>query len=208
MKAVIITGAHRSGTSAVAGMLAAATGIQFGSVNRQYLADNPRGNYENPAVVDLNDLMIGGDWKHPKQPTGTRWAQHIDALLEREFPYPADTWIGMKDPRFCFTGDTWSKHLDASFIVVQRDIQAVIASMVAREKAIYGRDMDEGEAFDIAGLYEGATAKLPNPEDTWHCWFPDADLPDYLGSICEQMGIPYAAAKARAFYSEKLVHQR
>ena len=89
-RTVIITGCHRSGTSAVAGMLAAATPIQFGRVNRQYLADNPRGNYENADVVDLNDEICGG-WKTPRiadatTPVGSHggsWGDWIESLVDR-----------------------------------------------------------------------------------------------------------------------------
>ena len=63
-KAVIVLGMHRSGTSALAGMLSL-LGIQFGRSLFPPQADNPRGYWEHREIVDLDDRMLmalGSSW--------------------------------------------------------------------------------------------------------------------------------------------------
>jgi hypothetical protein len=62
---VVVLGMHRSGTSSAAGAL-----VRLGAAAPQHLiapnADNERGYWESPVIVDLNGAILaagGSDWK-------------------------------------------------------------------------------------------------------------------------------------------------
>ncbi len=55
--AVIVLGMHRSGTSALAGMLSM-LGVQFGDSLMAPQADNSKGFWEHRDIVGLNDRIL------------------------------------------------------------------------------------------------------------------------------------------------------
>ena len=62
---VVVLGMHRSGTSSAAGAL-----VRLGAAAPQHLmapnADNERGFWESPVILDLNNAILaagGSDWK-------------------------------------------------------------------------------------------------------------------------------------------------
>ncbi|MGH2482289.1 MAG: sulfotransferase family protein, partial [Ktedonobacteraceae bacterium] len=62
--AIIVLGMHRSGTSAVAGMLNA-LGMYLGSDLMAPAADNPKGFYEHNGITNLHDELLsslGSSW--------------------------------------------------------------------------------------------------------------------------------------------------
>jgi len=206
-RTVIVTGMHRSGTSAVAGMLSAATEIEFGQVNRQYLADAPRGNYENVSVVDINEELIGG-WKTPRVPRDVPRAtlERIEATVAREYPYREGVIYGIKDPRFLFTLDVWRPYLGKlSILRVWRPPHQVMASLQRRELSIYGREMSDIEAGDIISRYMERHEAL---DDVADCVDFDATTLAQVAAWCERNDIRFHEQAAEAFYSRQLVHHR
>jgi hypothetical protein len=127
---VAILGMHRSGTSAVAGMLAA-HGIEFGPV-RTRGKFNLRGNRELPALNELHEELLrrsGGSWWDPP-PTVAVTAADVrrrDEILATIDGDPA----AVKDPRMLLCPDLWSD-LELKRIGVVRNPVSVRRSLARR----------------------------------------------------------------------------
>jgi tetratricopeptide (TPR) repeat protein len=105
--AILVLGAPRTGTSAVAGMLAAAGAAVPGPMVRNW--DNAHGHFEATAAVRLSDAVLarsGGSWL--QAPGELRWtadeAQERDRLLAPSDGRPAL----IKDPRVLLCWPFWS----------------------------------------------------------------------------------------------------
>src|SRR3990172_10433575 len=106
---IIVTGAGRSGTSAVARVLHE-SGVRMGRDLAEATEDNTEGFYEELPVVLLHermlrDLRMSGLW----QPQSLRWARRPTVLaVAQRYRDPiaalaADALDGWKDPRFSIT---------------------------------------------------------------------------------------------------------
>lgn len=141
---VLVLGMHRSGTSAVAGALRC-IGLRLS--DEELLLpphpDNPRGYFENRALLELNDRILdalGGDWSAPPPlPDGWTDLPEIEGLreeAERAFhaTMPEKGWV-WKDPRNCLTLPFWLPLLDASpaVVLVHRSPWEVARSLRARD---------------------------------------------------------------------------
>lgn len=118
--AVLVLGMHRSGTSALAGVVNA-----LGCRNPRTLLPanerNPKGYFESAPIVRLNDEILNAagshwsDWR-PLAPSWwlsprfTEFRQRARALLEQE--YGEATLIGLKDPRMCRLLPLWRQVLE------------------------------------------------------------------------------------------------
>jgi len=127
---VAVLGMHRSGTSAVAGMLAD-HGVELGPVSRQNRF-NPRGNREIRELNRLHDRVLersGGSWWDP--PARIR-ARSGDYRRRNEIlrSIPGET-IGVKDPRLLLLLELW-RDLDPRPIGVIRNPVAVRESLERR----------------------------------------------------------------------------
>jgi hypothetical protein len=127
---VTVLGMHRSGTSAVAGMLAA-HGVEFGAV-RMRNRFNQRGNRELPELNELHEKILeraGGTWWSP--PSEVRVRSRDRSRRNRILgEIPGDT-IGVKDPRMLVCPDLWND-LDLKPIGVIRNPVAVRESLAFR----------------------------------------------------------------------------
>jgi hypothetical protein len=114
-KAVIITGMHRSGTSAVSGALAQMD-VDFGKNLTSPSRHNPKGYFEHPEIVALHDSLLqalGSCWDdYLALPSG--WAANeitreirssLIAILKRDFGEAP--LFGVKDPRLCRLMPLW-----------------------------------------------------------------------------------------------------
>jgi hypothetical protein len=127
---VAILGMHRSGTSAVAGMLAD-HGVELGPVRRRNRF-NPRGNRELPELNRLHESLLersGGSWWDPPEavrvePSDRRRRDEILSTVQGET-------VGVKDPRILVCPDLWSD-LDLKRIGVIRNPVAVRRSLARR----------------------------------------------------------------------------
>jgi hypothetical protein len=112
---VVVLGMHRSGTSSAAGAL-----VRLGAAAPQHLlapnADNERGYWESPVIVDLNDAILaaaGSNWKDWRKFDLNK----IDALKANAFRARAKEALAeefgdvgfavMKDPRMCRLMPFW-----------------------------------------------------------------------------------------------------
>jgi hypothetical protein len=144
---VIVLGMHRSGTSALAGLLAE-LGVFMGA--RLFDAQegvNDKGFYENERVVRLNDRVLdrlGARWDQPNlfQPgdsdlSGTQdLASERDTLLSTEYS-DRPLW-GMKDPRLCLLASFWLEGLARlnhriHYLVMVREPGQVVSSLSKRD---------------------------------------------------------------------------
>jgi hypothetical protein len=127
---VTVLGMHRSGTSAIAGMLAD-HGIELGPVSQKNRF-NPRGNREIEELNRLHDRVLersGGSWWEP--PASIR-ASRSDFRRRNQIvaSIPGQT-IGIKDPRLLLVLELW-RDLDPRPIGVIRNPVAVRESLQRR----------------------------------------------------------------------------
>lgn len=121
-KAVLVLGMHRSGTSALTAGLTA-LGFHFGHNETHASEENPKGYFENQAVVQLNDKILrhlGYSWSNPF------WGTHsVDlSALQKFVPgavdllkksYTKSTCWGIKDPRVCLLLPFWEQVIKEAF---------------------------------------------------------------------------------------------
>jgi hypothetical protein len=127
---VAILGMHRSGTSAVAGMLAD-HGLEFGQV-REHNRFNRRGNREIPELNELHEAILeraGGTWWRPPAEVTVRAGdlRRRNKILGAIEGDP----IAVKDPRMLVCRALWSD-LELSPIGVIRNPVAVRNSLARR----------------------------------------------------------------------------
>jgi O-antigen biosynthesis protein len=145
--ALVVLGMHRSGTSALAGMLHH-LGVDFGHRLMPASPDNPRGYWEHRDLVAVNDRLLaelGCRWDMVRpMPSGwldaaaaRRASQLVESMLLRDFA-GASLW-GIKDPRLCRLLPLWTAVLDrlgvaARFVLALRHPDEVAASLAARDQ--------------------------------------------------------------------------
>lgn len=130
MTLVAILGMHRSGTSAVAGMLAD-HGLEFGPV-RTRGKFNRRGNRELPELNELHEELLrraGGSWWDPPESVGitaadVRRRDEILATIEGDLR-------AVKDPRMLVCPELW-RDLELKRIGVIRNPVSVRRSLAKR----------------------------------------------------------------------------
>lgn len=142
--AIIVSGMHRSGTSAITRVVSL---LGAGLPNRLIEGDhrNERGFWEGRAVVDLNTRVLdrfgawAGGWESidPQRLLSlTRVVERTRRLVRDEFPN-TDT-IVLKDPRICRLLPLWTLALEKEgfrcvHIIAVRHPGAVVDSLVRRD---------------------------------------------------------------------------
>lgn len=143
----VITGVHRSGTSAVSMMLED-LGLDFGEHAAFYGADqwNELGYFERTDVIDLNSRLLTGFRRTRGRISpvlsqigygllpSPRAVKRRAASLESEVSELARKLDGLavKDPRFCLTLPAWQPYV-ASLVVCLRHPAAVAQSLRRRQ---------------------------------------------------------------------------
>jgi hypothetical protein len=130
-KLLLVLGMHRSGTSAVTGMLAD-HGVELGPAREKRNAFNPRGNREILALRRVHERILdraGGSWYEPPDEVEVTDADRSerDAVLAG---IEGDV-IALKDPRMLFAMELW-RELDPLKIGVIRNPVAVRRSLERR----------------------------------------------------------------------------
>jgi len=169
MPTYIVLGMHRSGTSAVAGMLDS-LGVRMGPKNAR--ADwvgrhwsNPMGHFENPDIVWLNGRILGYDgtgvhesphWEHVPE-RARALAPEIDRTLRAT---EGDLW-GWKDPWSVLTIEEFLPMVhDPRFIFVFRDPGQVAQSLLRRD----GTGADESRRIAARFIAKLADIAARHPE--------------------------------------------
>ena len=123
-RAIWVLGMHRSGTSLVAGALRL-LGAELGPPDGILPADpedNPRGYWEQQAVIDLNNDLLGrfggSSWAPPALPDGWTDRPELDDLRERArtilSTFDQSAVWAVKDPRVSLTLPFWLPLVDES----------------------------------------------------------------------------------------------
>lgn len=105
--AILVLGAPRTGTSLVAGMLAAAGAAVPGAQVRNW--DNARGHFEAAAAVRLSDRVLslsGGSWM--QAPGALRWDGEAERERDRLLAPVAGRPALLKDPRMLLCWPFWA----------------------------------------------------------------------------------------------------
>lgn len=144
--AVLIVGMHRSGTSALAGVLGK-LGIPLGNRLLEPGEDNPKGYWEHREVVAVHERLlqsIGSRWDDVRAlpsdwlsgEAGARAAASLQDIITRDFSGQS-VWA-VKDPRLCRFLPLWLKVLGEMKITpvvlfIAREPAEVSASIEARD---------------------------------------------------------------------------
>jgi hypothetical protein len=220
---VVVLGMHRSGTSSAAGAL-----VRLGAAAPQHLiapnADNERGYWESPVIVDLNGAILaagGSDWKDwRKFDLNKIGALKANALRARAKEALAEEFgdVGfavMKDPRMCRLMPFWGP----VFADAKWSVRALlpIRSPLEVGQSLYCRDGLSPAYGCLLWLRHVLDAEL----ETRGMARAVLDWPQFLGDrrralarVSEQRGLmwPYlyedVLAEADEFVSADLRHQR
>jgi hypothetical protein len=106
-RAILVLGAPRTGTSCVAGMLAAGGARVPGPAVRNW--DNAHGHFEATAAVRLSDRVLslsGGSWM--QAPTALRWDAEAEAERDRLLQSVDGRPVLLKDPRMLLCWPFWA----------------------------------------------------------------------------------------------------
>ncbi len=201
MDVIFILGMHRSGTSCLAEALEAC-GLHLGAVVRTAgAADNGHGTFENIAINDINEALLGS-WLDPRAPyfVGERMRGRI-AQCAADLIASANghARVGIKDPRMVFTLPWWRPHFArAQFVASIRNPHAVHASLMARgDRGTSVRaNLHAWKAYNTALLDRCA-------RDEVHLTSFDTPPDEYrarLATVCARVGLTFdEEAVSRAF---------
>lgn len=152
--ALIVLGMHRSGTSALAGVLAMAGADPGPSLIPGVAEVNPKGFWEHQDIVAIHDNLLEffhSSWDDERPlpeywwqlPAADRFRDELLAVLHRDFT-ASPLWL-LKDPRLCRLLPLWLPMLETlgvapRFVICLRHPSEVSASLarrdgIARERA-------------------------------------------------------------------------
>jgi hypothetical protein len=205
---IFVLGCHRSGTSAVAGLLVHACGVSMGEL-MPATDDNPLGYFEAIGVVDAHRGLLAQmerDWSCP--PAEFR----VDSLdlsalgeqvaVHRELP---GVWA-MKDPRSMFLLPAWSAlGVDqVRLVAVARPPADVISSLVSRD------GLREDDADAIVDAYLGRLVEIAEQVPLPVIRYPGDDqaVVDQVRELAAALDLPWNDQAAHEFFSDDLVRNR
>ena len=113
---ILILGMHRSGTSAISGMLNI-LGIYQGRHLLPPSRENRKGFFENKRILDFNEKVLsehGANWDDifftDRQLTAEKFTEELKQLIDEEFGQTEC--FSIKDPRICLLFPIYEKALD------------------------------------------------------------------------------------------------
>lgn len=199
MRLFVVTGMHRSGTSAVAA-LAEAVGADLGDPDSLLppAPDNPRGFFELREFKAVNDQLLqafGGTWERPPAlPAGWENNPDLGGLVDRataildELEVRGTDVVVLKDPRASLTLPFWRlvRRIDGTVLPL-RDPHGVAASLARRN------DMPAETTARLWWTY--VAASMANDPDT--LLLPYADVvarpDDAAARLARHFGLPAAS---------------
>lgn len=196
-EALIVLGMHRSGTSALSGVLVK-LGAQAPGSLMPPTQDNPRGYWESTALMKFHDRVLESagirwdDWDgfNPEwieSPAGQTFVADLSSLLDAE--YGDARLILVKDPRMCRLFPLWAAALGEFGITPKVVIPVRHPDEVARSLATRDQ-MGGGQAqllwlrhlLDAEASTRGVTRAFLRYTDLLNEWQPEIErLSDQLG---------------------------
>lgn len=142
-KCVLVLGMHRSGTSAMTGILEK-LGYDLGGELLPNASDNTKGFFENVRVKEYNDILLDNnksrydDTRYAvtvKKEKTAAYAKKAAKILKEDFTSGSD--IAIKDPRLCLTFPVWAEALkktgtEIKIILIYRNPLEVAESLKKR----------------------------------------------------------------------------
>ena len=144
--ALVVLGMHRSGTSALTGVLHR-LGVVLGEHLMPATEDNPRGYWEHADIVNVHERLmatLGWGWddirslpaRFEESEPARAAAQELLTIAARDFS-AAPLW-GLKDPRLCRLLPLWSgifaaEQVSPRYVLAVRHPLDVAASLTARD---------------------------------------------------------------------------
>lgn len=201
--AIVVLGMYRSGTSCLAGMLAAGGLASAGDAVRNW--DNARGHHEMLDVVRLDEAVLaysGGHWLSP--PADVRWSTEHAELRDRILRARiGDRPALLKDPRMLLLLPFWrASSVPFHVIGIVRHPLAVARSLES------WRGMPLAEGIALWTAHNRALA-----DDHARHGYPLVDFerpkPDVVAAViaaCASFAPPFDEAALAAAYEEQLVH--
>lgn len=204
---VLVLGSHRSGTSAVMGLLARAGGLELGDVMPATKA-NAKGYFESVAIVKAHNQLLAAldrDWTCPPasfdpQAVPTAGLATEVARLEQ----CGKPW-GIKDPRLLYMLPVWSELVpEMRFVGVIRDHEEVVRSLQERD------GLDPGVADTITRAY---VRRLNILRERFE--FPVIDVsvePQTVlrrtADVAVSLGLDWDEAAAKRFFDPSMIKRR
>lgn len=149
-RCVMVLGMHRSGTSMLAGTLAAA-GVRLGRVLEAPFALNPTGLREPEVLIHLHEDLLhanGGAWHDP--PEGVTWGALHRSVRDLFIEARARPGLwGFKEPRTLLLAEGWIEALaDWTAVGIFRHPAAVAASLAHRNGFDHARGVRLWTAYN------------------------------------------------------------
>jgi hypothetical protein len=152
--ALVMLGMHRSGTSALAGLMNL-LGVDLGGNLMRPAADNPKGFWEHFQIAGAHADLLGaiGSWFDDYLPLPDGWEKksevewfrdYLRNLLKKEF-VGKPLW-GFKDPRACRMLALWDELLgeiavEPRYVLMVRHPDEVAVSMWTRDRYPYNQSL-------------------------------------------------------------------
>jgi hypothetical protein len=197
--AIVILGMHRSGTSCIAGMLAAAGLASAGEAVRNW--DNARGHHEMLDVVRLNEAVLAGSGGHwLAAPASVRWTDEQAAARDRLLRARVDGLPALlKDPRTLLALPFWrASAVPYRVVGIVRQPLAVARSL----ESWRGMPLADGVA-----LWSAHNRALVEDRDRHGYALVDFEQPKPAVVAALAAAFPGSdAAALAAAYEEQLVH--
>jgi len=176
-KAILILGMHRSGTSALAGVISR-LGAYFGNNIMPSSSENKKGYYENMDIFTLNKYILyklNSTWHDTNELIMDSENKELLAELSILIEYVLKTSFGfiqgigsgkdssiiaIKDPRICLFLPLYKKVLnemnyEVHLIKAYRDESEIVASLMSRDKGF-----TENKCRDLVSKYNRAIENI------------------------------------------------
>lgn len=203
MSAILVLGMHRSGTSALAGMLQAAGVASAGPAVRNW--DNARGHFESLALVRLNEAVLarsGGHWL--AAPRALAFGPEHERERDRLLSKPIDGRPALlKDPRTLLVLPFWrATSVPFRALGIFRHPLAVARSLATSRELALGEGLALWRAHNSVLLAEHRAHGTPLVDFE----LPRAEFVARVGELCRGLGAPVDERALADAHEERLVH--
>ena len=173
-KAILVIGMHRSGTSAVSGLLAEMGVFMGKSLFAAQKGVNEKGFYENSELVGLNEQILDKllwSWDDPLATCDDKYLPELDIGFDKKGKlviandYGNQSAWGMKDPRTTLLLPFWKKIIDQSdidvtYVLMVRSPLEVYASLKKRDGFSLEKSLMLWINYTLSGYFNSVEKNL------------------------------------------------